>query len=55
MNLTDLFAPLSAMATSQFIAEGSHVQVWRKVDDPALIAAMTADRRWVCESFAFAR
>ena len=41
----EFVAPLSATAASQFIAEGSHVQVWRKVDDPALIAAMTANPR----------
>ena len=39
----EFVAPLSATAASRFIAEGSHVQVWRKFDDPALIAAMTAD------------
>jgi len=32
--------PLSAAPASQFIAEGSHVQVWRKIDDPVLIDAM---------------
>ena len=30
-------APLSATPVSQFIAEGSHVRVWRKFDDPALV------------------
>ena len=39
----EFVAPLSATAASRSIAEGSHVQVWRKVDDPAPIAAMTAD------------
>jgi uncharacterized protein len=34
--------PLSAKPVSQFIAEGSHVQVWRRVDDPVLINVMTA-------------
>jgi hypothetical protein len=42
---SEFVAALSAKPVSQFIAEGSHVQVWRKVDDPALIAAVTADRR----------
>ena len=34
--------PLSAPPVSQFIAEGSHVQVFRKFDDPVLVAAITA-------------
>jgi uncharacterized protein YqjF (DUF2071 family) len=34
--------PLAAAPHSQFIAEGSHVQVWRKIDDPVLVEAMTA-------------
>ncbi len=38
-------APLAATPASRFIAEGSHVQVWRKIDDPVLIAAMTANTR----------
>ena len=37
--------PLSASPASQFIAEGSHVQVWRRVDDPVLVEAMTATDR----------
>ena len=41
----EFVAPLSVTAASRSIAEGSHVQVWRKVDDPALIAAMTTDPR----------
>jgi uncharacterized protein YqjF (DUF2071 family) len=36
-------ASLAAIPASQFIAEGSHVQVWRRVDDPVLIEAMTAN------------
>jgi hypothetical protein len=32
-------APLAALPVSQFIAEGSHVQVLRRSDDPALIEA----------------
>ena len=35
-------APLSAPAVSQFIAEGSHVQVFQKFDDPVLVEAVTA-------------
>ena len=38
-------APLAATPVSQFIAEGSHVQVWRRVDDPVLIEAMSAKLR----------
>ena len=38
-------APLSAAPASQFIAEGSHVQVWRKIDDPVLVDAMSAKPR----------
>jgi uncharacterized protein YqjF (DUF2071 family) len=38
-------ATLSAKPASQFIAEGSHVQVWRKIDDPVLIEATLANRR----------
>jgi hypothetical protein len=38
-------APLSAKPASQFIAEGSHVQVWRKIDDPVLIEAMATNTR----------
>ena len=38
-------APLSAPAVSQFIAEGSHVQVFRKFDDPVLVEAVTAEER----------
>jgi uncharacterized protein len=34
-------ASLTVKPVSQFIAEGSHVQVFRKFDDPALVAAMT--------------
>ncbi len=34
-------APLSAPAVSQFIAQGSHVQVFRKFDDPVLAEAVT--------------
>ena len=37
-------APLSAIPASQFIAEGSDVQVWRRVDDPVLVEAMTAKK-----------
>lgn len=37
--------PLSARPVSQFIAEGSHVQVWRKSDDPVLAEAMAAYSR----------
>jgi uncharacterized protein len=38
-------ASLSATPASQFIAEGSHVQVWRKIDDPVLIDAMSTKLR----------
>ena len=38
-------APLSATPASQFIAEGSDVQVWRRIDNPVLIEAMTANPR----------
>jgi uncharacterized protein len=41
----EFVGPLSAIPASQFIAEGSHVQVWRKIDDPVLIEAMTASDR----------
>jgi uncharacterized protein len=41
----EFVAPLSAAPASRFIAEGSHVQVWRKIDDPVLIEAMTANRK----------
>jgi uncharacterized protein len=41
----EFVAPFSAPPASQFIAEGSHVQVWRKIDDPVLIKATTANRR----------
>jgi uncharacterized protein len=34
--------PLSAQPVSQFIAEGSHVQVWRKSNDPVLAEALAA-------------
>lgn len=34
--------PLLAPPASKFIAEGSHVQVWRKSDDPVLAEAMAA-------------
>jgi uncharacterized protein YqjF (DUF2071 family) len=37
--------PLSAPAVSRFMAEGSHVQIWRRVDDPALVEAMAAVSR----------
>jgi uncharacterized protein len=37
-------APLAAAPASQFIAEGSHVQVWRKFDDPVLVEAITAQQ-----------
>jgi uncharacterized protein YqjF (DUF2071 family) len=35
-------APLSAAPASKFIADGSHVQVWRKIDDPVLVEAVTS-------------
>jgi uncharacterized protein len=35
-------APLSAPPASSFIAAGSHVQVWRKLDDPVLVDATAA-------------
>lgn len=38
-------APLSAPPVSKFIAEGSHVQVFRKFDDPVLVEAITAQQR----------
>ena len=41
----EFVTPLSAAPTSQFIAEGSHVQVWRKLNDPVLVEAMTANPR----------
>lgn len=41
----EFVAPLSAAPVSQFIAEGSHVQVWRKFDDPVLVDAVTANSR----------
>ena len=37
-------APLSATPVSKFIAEGSHVRVWRKFDDPALVEAIVSQR-----------
>lgn len=40
------FVPaLSASPASKFIAEGSHVQVWRRVDDPVLVEAIAAEKR----------
>ncbi len=30
---------------SAFIAEGSHVQVWRRIDDPVLVEAVAAEKR----------
>ncbi len=41
----EFVAPLSAAPASRFIAEGSHVQVWRKFDDPVPIEALTANPR----------
>jgi uncharacterized protein len=41
----EFVASLSAAPASQFIAEGSHVQVWRKIDDPVLVEAMPANTR----------
>ena len=38
-------APLAAAPASQFIAEGSHVQVWRKFDDPVLAEAIAAQAK----------
>jgi uncharacterized protein YqjF (DUF2071 family) len=38
-------ASLSAPAASSFIAEGSHVQVWRKLDDPVLVEAVAAQTK----------
>lgn len=35
---------LAAPPVSQFIAEGSHVQVFRKADDPVLVEAVTSGR-----------
>lgn len=35
-------APLAAPPASSFIAAGSHVQVWRKLDDPVLVDATAA-------------
>jgi uncharacterized protein YqjF (DUF2071 family) len=37
-------APLSTAPVSKFIAEGSHVRVWRKFDDPALVEAVVSMR-----------
>jgi uncharacterized protein YqjF (DUF2071 family) len=37
--------PLSARPVSQFVAQGSDVQVWRKIDDPILIDAMSSSCR----------
>lgn len=39
---SEFVEPLSAAPTSALIAEGSDVQVWRKIDDPALVNAMAA-------------
>lgn len=37
------FVPaLSAAPVSSFVAQGSHVQVWRKIDDPVLVEAIAA-------------
>lgn len=49
-NVATLYGPqfadtLSAPPVSQFIAEGSHVQVFRKFDDPALVEAVVSQRR----------
>jgi uncharacterized protein len=42
----DVFvAPLSSTPASQFIAEGSDVQVWRRIGDPVLVEAMTSEVR----------
>ncbi len=41
----EFVAPLAATPVSQFIAEGSHVQVWRKPDDPVLAEAMASVRQ----------
>ena len=38
-------APLAAAPASKFIAEGSHVQVWRKFDDPAVADALAGQNR----------
>jgi uncharacterized protein YqjF (DUF2071 family) len=38
----EFVSPLSALPASKFIAEGSHVQVWRKIDDPVLVEAVVA-------------
>ena len=35
----------AATPASKFIAEGSHVQVWRKIDDSVLVEAMTSGAR----------
>ncbi len=41
----EFVAGLATTPASQFIAQGSDVQVWRRVDDPVLIDAMTANDR----------
>jgi uncharacterized protein len=41
----EFLTPLSAPPASEFIAEGSHVQVWRKIGDPVLVEAMAASSR----------
>jgi uncharacterized protein YqjF (DUF2071 family) len=38
----EFVAPLAAAAASKFIADGSHVQVWRKLDDPVLVEAVVS-------------
>ncbi len=42
---SDFVAPLSAPPVSQFIADGSHVQVWRKTGDPVLAEGLAASSR----------
>lgn len=40
---SNFIAPLSAQPVSKFMAEGSHIQVWRKLDEPVLVEAMAAN------------
>jgi uncharacterized protein len=41
----EFVTPLSVPPVSKFIAEGSHVQVWRKSDDPVLAEAIANSPR----------
>jgi uncharacterized protein len=38
----EFVAPLSAAPASKFVADGSHVQVWRNIDDPVLVEAVVS-------------